>query len=209
MGTVLYIKASPRRGRSHSIAVADAFIESYLRTNPGDKIKTIDVFSTDLPAFDLPAVNAKYKIIHQQEHSEEDKKNWERIVNVIEEFKSADKYVMAVPMWNFSIPYKLKQYFDIIVQPGYTFGVTEDGKYEGLVTGRPVVIVYSRGGQYEGNEAEAFDMQKKYIEQILSFIGFGEIHSIVVEPMLAAGAEVAGQNQAQAVAKAVEMACGF
>ncbi|TFG88843.1 MAG: FMN-dependent NADH-azoreductase, partial [Candidatus Atribacteria bacterium] len=125
MGTVLYIKASPRAGRSHCIAVAEAFLESYRRINPKDRIKTVDVFSSELPAFDLPAVNAKYKIMQGQEHSEEDRKTWEKIVSVIEEFKSADKYVMAVPMWNFSIPYRLKQYFDIIVQPGYTVGVTD------------------------------------------------------------------------------------
>ena len=33
----------------------------------------------------------------------------------------ADRVLISTPMWNFSIPYKLKQWFDIIVQPGLTF----------------------------------------------------------------------------------------
>jgi hypothetical protein len=81
--------------------------------------------------------------------------------------KSADKYVLSLPMWNFSIPYRLKQYIDILVQPGYTFSVGENG-YEGLVKNKPVLVVYARGGAFpEGSGMEAFDMQKKYMELLL------------------------------------------
>lgn len=38
MGKLLYIQASPRTSRSHSIAVADAFVESYRGHNPDDEI---------------------------------------------------------------------------------------------------------------------------------------------------------------------------
>jgi FMN-dependent NADH-azoreductase len=31
--------------------------------------------------------------------------------------KSADAYLISVPMWNFSIPYMLKHYIDIVIQP--------------------------------------------------------------------------------------------
>ncbi|MHC5182946.1 MAG: FMN-dependent NADH-azoreductase [Planctomycetota bacterium] len=86
--------------------------------------------------------------------------------------------------WNFSIPYRLKQYIDILVQPGYTFTFGENG-YEGLVKDKPVFVVYARGGSFpEGSEREAFDMQKKYIELFLGFIGFENIQSIVVGPTL-------------------------
>ena len=149
MSEVLYIKGSPRTGRSHSVAVADAFIESYRQTHPDDNIKTIDIFKSDLPAFDLAAATAKYKIMHGQEHSEQDRVIWAKVVSVIEEFKSADKYVMAVPMWNFSIPYRLKQYLDILIQPTYTFSFSPEQGYSGLViTGKPVFISFSRGGEY-------------------------------------------------------------
>ncbi|MHC5116255.1 MAG: FMN-dependent NADH-azoreductase [Planctomycetota bacterium] len=103
---------------------------------------------------------------------------------IITHFKSADKYVLSLPMWNFSIPYRLKQYIDILVQPGYTFTFGENG-YEGLVKDKPVFVVYARGGSFpEGSEREAFDMQKKYIELFLGFIGFENIQSIVVGPTL-------------------------
>ena len=210
MSDILYIKASPRTKRSYSIAVAEAFVDSYRQIHPEDDIKTIDVFKESLPAFDLKAAASKYKIMHNEEHSQEDRQVWGKIVSVIEQFKSADKYVMAVPMWNFSIPYRLKQYIDIIVQPGYTFSVTEDGSYKGLVKDKPIFIAYARGGEYPpGTGGEAFDLQKRYLELILGFIGFSDIQSVIIEPTLAGGVDVAKQKQAEAVEKARRMAKEF
>ena len=210
MANLLYIKASPMGKLSFSIAVADAFIDSYRQTHPNDNIETIDIFKAPLPAFDFEAATAKYKIMHGKEHSQEDRQIWGKIVSIIEEFKSADKYVMAVPMWNFSIPYRLKQYIDIIVQPGYTFAVTADGNYEGLVKNKPVFVAYARGGEYPpGEDTEAFDLQKKYLELILAFIGFSDIHSVVVEPTLAGGPDIAKQRGAEAIEKARQIAKEF
>ncbi len=210
MSTTLYIKASPMGGLSYSLAVADAFIDAYRKAHPDDDIKVVDVFKSPLPAFDFEAASAKYKIMHNKEHSPKDRRIWQRIVASIEEFKSADKYVMAVPMWNFSIPYRLKQYIDILVQPGHTFTVTEQGSYEGLVKGKPVFIAYARGGEYPpGTAAEAFDLQKKYLELILGFMGLTDIRSVTVEPTLAGGPETANQKRAEAIEKARQLAREF
>lgn len=210
MSEVLYIKASPRTGRSHSVAVADAFIDSYQQIHPDDNVKTMDIFEADLPTFDLEAATAKYKIMHGEGHSQKDEQIWGEVVSVIDEFRSADKYVMAVPMWNFSIPYRLKQYVDILVQPGYTFSVNEGGNYEGLVKDKPVFIAYARGGEYPaGTGKEAFDLQKKYLELMLGFMGFRDIRSVTVEPTLAGGADVAKQKRTAAIEEARKMAKEF
>ncbi|MBM4040767.1 MAG: hypothetical protein FJ290_19865 [Planctomycetes bacterium] len=42
MASLLYIRASPRGERSHSLAVADAFVEAYRAAHPGDTVKTLD-----------------------------------------------------------------------------------------------------------------------------------------------------------------------
>jgi len=210
MSKILYIKASPRTGRSHAIAVAEAFIDAYREANPGDAITTIDIFQKDLPNFDLEAVTAKYKIMHDEEHSDQDIKVWAKVEAIIDEFKAADKYVLAVPMWNFSIPYRLKQYIDIIVQPGYTFTVDDEGKYQGLIKGKPVFIAYASGGEYTKDEGSStYDMQKSYLELILGFMGLTDIRKVIVEPTLGAGAEVARQKKEQAIKKAKGMAGSF
>lgn len=210
MSKVLYIKASPRVGRSHSVAVADAFIEAYRKANPDDEIQTIDLFTAELPTFDGPKVQAKYSILHGKEPTEEEKADWKSVEAVIEEFKSADKYVFAVPMWNFGIPYRLKQYIDILVQPGYTFSYSPEKGYEGLVTGKPVVSVYARGGDYSpGSPSEAYEMQQRYFDGILGFMGFAEIHAVAVQPTVMEGPDAAKAARKKAIAEAEAIAAKF
>jgi FMN-dependent NADH-azoreductase len=209
MGKVLYIKASPRGDRSHSVAVADAFVEAYRAENPEDDIQMLDLFTADLPSFDGPTIIGKYNIMHGREHTAEQEKAWDRVVSIIEEFKSADKYVFAVPMWNFGIPYRLKQYIDIIVQPGYTFQSGDTGS-EGLVTGKPVFVAYARGGEYaEGTDGKRFDMQKPYLELILGYIGLTDTRSVIVEPTLGQGPDVARQKRTDAIGQARRIAGDF
>lgn len=210
MSHLLYIKASPMGDLSYSTSVGDAFIDAYAKAQPDDDITTLDVFYDDLPAIDFEAASAVYKVMHGKQQTDGEKQTWNKIVAVINDFKAADKYVFAVPMWNFSIPYRLKQYFDVLVQPGMTFAVTPDGKYEGLVAGKPVLAVYARGGAYDPhNEAAAFDRQRPYLELILRFIGLTEIHSIIVEPTLLDGPQTAAMSKAKGVEQARTLAQTF
>jgi FMN-dependent NADH-azoreductase len=210
MSKILYIQASPRGKRSHSIAVADAFIEAYEQKHPDDEIVTLNLFDVSIPNFDGLAAQAKYTILHGQPHSEEELQVWKNVEEVIEQFTSADKYVLAVPMWNFGIPYRLKQYIDLLVQPGYTFSYSEDTGYKGLVVGKPLLAVYARGGEYPpGSGTEAFDLQTKYIELIFGFIGFKDIRSVVVEPTLQGGPVVTEAKRQGAVGKVKEIAAVF
>ena len=208
--TLLYIQSSPRGQRSHSLAVAQAFFESYREIHPEDEVVTLDLFSADLPPFDGLLVSAKYNILHGQPHSSQEAAAWRRVEEVIAQFKAADKYVLATPMWNFHLPYRLKQYLDIIVQPTYTFSYSPAAGYQGLVTGKPIFIAYARGGQYPpGTPADAFDHQTKYLELILKFIGFTDIRGVTIEHALEAGPEIAKTKRQQAITQAREMANDF
>ena len=209
MSKLLYIQASPRIERSYSIAAANAFVSAYKQANPKDEVVTMNLFQKNLPSFDGLAVQAKYTILHGLKHTPEELAAWKRVEELIAEFKSADKYAIAVPMWNFGIPYRLKQYLDIIVQPGYTFSFSPKEGYKGLVTGKPVFVAYSRGGAYPtGSAEEAFDLQTKYFQLALGFIGFTDIRTLNVEPTLS-GPDVAKKIKEDSIAKAKEMAKAF
>lgn len=197
MAKLLYIKSSPRGMLSNSQAVADEFVAAYREANPQDEVVILDVFARELPAFDGDRLAAKYAILGGQEHTEAEREAWAEVEALIEEFKAADKYVIASPMWNFGIPYRLKHYFDIITQPGYTFSFSPATGYTGLVTGRPVLLVSARGGEYpEGSGAAAADQQTSYLSLILGFLGFTDIRRITVEPTLGDPALVAERKQA-------------
>jgi FMN-dependent NADH-azoreductase len=209
MSKLLNIQASPRGERSYSISVTDAFIKSYRQVNQADEIVTLNLFTKALPPVDGLVLQAKYTILHGLEHTEEELAAWRSVEEIIAEFKSADKVVMAVPMWNFLIPYRLKHYIDILVQPTYTFRVTPEGGYEGLIPDKPLFIAYSRGGAYPpGTESEAFDFQTKYLEFILGFMGLRDVRKVVIEPTLG-GPDLAKEGKQAAIAAAEEMAKSF
>ncbi len=207
MSKLLYIQASPRKERSKSSQAADAFVSAYGKRHPEAEIEVFNLFDADLPVFDGPAVEAKYVILHGKEHTAEQRRIWGEVEQVIEHFKSAGTHVFAVPMWNFGIPWRLKQYLDILVQPGYTFRVGESG-YEGLVPGRAAAF-FARGGSYSEGQAAALDAQKPYLEQILRFMGFERIESVAVEPTLAEGPEKAQETVSRAIGRARELAERF
>jgi FMN-dependent NADH-azoreductase len=209
MSKLLYLQASPRPERSHSITAADAFVAAYRKTHSTDQIVTMNLFRKDLPPFDGLALQAKYNILHGRKHTNEELAAWRAIEEVIDEFTSADKYVMAVPMWNFNIPYRLKHYFDLIVQPTYTYSYSPEEGYKGLVREKPIFISYARGREYtSGSPREAFDLQTRYLETILGFIGFTDIRKVIVESTLADKGLVK-QRRETAITKAEGMAKAF
>jgi FMN-dependent NADH-azoreductase len=210
MAKLMYLQSSPRKDRSRSNKIAEAFLQTYMSKNPDDEIIKINLFKKILPPFDGFTINAKYNIMHGEKQSPEETDAWKIVEEIIEEFKSADKYLFSVPMWNFGIPYRLKQYIDIITQPTYTFGVDPEKGYIGLVTGKPAMVVYSRGGNYAEQEIEKqVDHQKSYLNLILGFIGFTDIKSVTVQPTLAEGPETAAAKVEQAIKQAENISYNF
>lgn len=210
MANLLYVQASPLLDISYSIRVANAFVDTYRAARPGDTVSTLNVCSADLPEFGDLTARAKYAIMHGKQYSGEQLAAWKTVEAVIADFKSAQRFVFAVPMWNFGIPYRLKQYIDILVQPTYTFSYSAAEGYKGLVQGSKAFVAYARGGEYpEGTEYAAFDFQKRYLELILRFIGIADVQSVVVEPTLMSGPVAAQTKLDEAIVKARQIAKTF
>jgi FMN-dependent NADH-azoreductase len=209
MARLLYIEASPRKERSASIQIARTFISEYERTHPSDTVETLDLWSNTLPEFDGHVIDSKYVILHGLEHTDEQRQAWSSVENIISQFTGAHKYIFSLPMWNFGIPYKLKHYLDVIVQPGYTFSFSPEEGYKGLMTGKPIATIYARGGAY-GPETgmESYDYQKSYLEHILGFIGFGDFQTIAIEGTLASP-EVKEKSMEAAREQAKKIASAF
>jgi len=135
MAKLLYIESSPRKKRSASIAVSNAFLEEYRKAHPKDEVAVLDLWKKELPPFDGDIIDSKYAILHGQSFTPPQKKAWEAVERIIAEFKSADKYVISLPMWNFGIPSSLKAWIDYVVRAGKTFNYAGAG-VEGLAKGK-------------------------------------------------------------------------
>ncbi|MGR8949625.1 MAG: FMN-dependent NADH-azoreductase [Gammaproteobacteria bacterium] len=208
MSTLLYVESSPRKSRSHSIKVADAFLKSYAAANPGDTIDRIDLWDLALPEFDGERINAKYAVMHGDSPSGDEVAAWNEVQTLFDRFNAADKYLFSVPMWNFSIPYKLKHYIDVITQPGMAWSFSPDSGYSGLVNGSVVAIYSSAGVYHDGSGAEAFDLQKPYFENWLGFIGLTDVSRVIVAPTLEAPENVEAAVK-EATDNAIELAAKF
>lgn len=202
MPKILHIQASPRGNESFSTRAAEAFLASFAAAHKGYQIETLDLFRAPIPEFRAPAAKAKYAVMSGREPEGEAEEAWRPVIDAIRQFKSAAVYVVSAPMWNFSIPYRLKNYIDVITQPGLTFRFSPQTGYTGLVTGRPVVLVLARGGAYgSGTGGEAYDHQVTYLRTFLGFIGFTDIRTVLVEPTLHAGPQGAEAALAKAMAE--------
>ena len=99
---------------------------------------------------------------------------------LIAELRAADTIVIGAPMYNFSIPSTLRTWFDHVLRPGVTFSYSEAGP-KGLIEGKRVIVVESRGGLYSEGPAQAIDFQEPYLRQLLGFIGLTDVTFVRAE----------------------------
>ena len=92
---------------------------------------------------------------------------------LIAELRAADTIVIGAPMYNFSIPTTLRSWFDHVLRAGETFSYSEAGP-KGLLSGKKVIVVESRGGLYSEGPAQAIDFQEPYLRQLLGFVGLAD-----------------------------------
>lgn len=179
---LLHIIATPRGLASNTGRVSSVLLEE-LHQQYGDlEVTTLDLFSADLPAVAGVNIKSKYALMTGQPVEEAAKSSWQEIEGTIQQFLAADLYVITVPMWNFSIPYALKYYIDAIVQPGYLFAYNEQGQPVGLVEGKKMAVVTSRGGDYSQPPMDALDHMQTYLRAIFGFVGIGDLQFFNVQP---------------------------
>ncbi len=201
MSKLLHIIATPRAESSRTLKVSESFIQEFENDNNWE-IDTLNLFTSKIPEITHQNVAGKYELLLGKDLDKDMKVAWQKIVAEIDRFKNADAYLISTPMWNFSIPYELKHYLDIIVQPKYLFKYTADGKVEGLIKAKPMTIITSRGGDYSTPETTNMDLQEPYLRTIFNFIGITDLTFIHAQPMDALGEEI----QQQRIAKAQEEA---
>ncbi|CAI3542144.1 putative FMN-dependent NADH-azoreductase AzoR [Clostridium neonatale] len=191
MSKLLYIKANIKsEGESRTFRVSDSFIEEYKKNNPKDEVIVLDLYKENI---DFLRSEDLGKILGPKD--EESKNN--PILKYAYQFAEADKYVIASPMWNLSIPAILKAYIDYVGVTGITFKYTAEGPV-GLLKDKKAVHIVSRGGEYAN---APYEMGDRYLRTILGFFGISEIETIAVENV-----DVIGVNVQEKVEEGIKKA---
>lgn len=211
MSKVLYITANPKaKEQSFSLTVGNDFIDAYKTTNPNDEIVTLDLYKMEVPLIDEIVFSAWGKFasgVTFEELTSEEQNKVVAMNTLLEQFLTADKYVFVTPLWNFTIPPKMKAYLDNICIVNKTFKYTENGPV-GLLTNKKAVHIQARGGVYSSGPAADFELGDRYLNTVLSFIGISDKQSIIVEGMNATP-DKAAEIKATAIIKAKEVAQSF
>ena len=198
MSNLLLITSSLFGSQSKSTEVARDFVAARRRRHPGTHVVERELTAASIPHLSLDALGALMTPAEQR--SAEQAASVAFADELIEELEAADTIVLAVPMYNFSIPSTLKAWIDHVARAGRTFRYTSAGP-EGLLKGKKVFVVTGRGGFYGADSpAKGFDFQEPYLRSVLGFLGLTDIAFIHVEG-LKVSPEAAEQGLARARAR--------
>lgn len=203
--TLLYLKASPRKAESQSIQLAEVYLTALRSSNPDLVVDTIDVWEEELPAFDGDKAAAKMKVIAGQQPDGPQRTAWDEVVAIANRFIAADRYLIATPMWNSGIPYRLKHYVDLIHQPGLLWGLDPQKGYYGLLKDKHATLALT-SGVYAPGVAPPFgiDHQSTYLRDWLNQAGVIAMDELRFQPSMLT-ADPAGDFE-KACKRAVELA---
>ena len=209
MTTFLHISASPRGAESVSLQIADAFVESYRDTHPGAVVDTWDLWDGSLPEFGPAAAGAKMTVFGGGAPQGAQAAAWHAAEATFRRFAAADRLLFSVPMWNAGVPYVLKQFIDVVSQPGMVFGVDPVTGYTHLLagTGKRAAVVYTSAVWGPGLGPEfGRDFQSTYLNDWLAWTGITDISEIRHHPTLTGDAE---ESRRAATASARDIAKVF
>jgi len=202
MSKLLHVSASPRGPRSESLAIAGTFLDTVREADPALPIEEFDLWDGTLPAFGPDAAAAKMAVFAGEEPQGAPARAWAEAIRTFRRFDEADRYLFSVPMWNAGIPYILKQFIDVISQPGLVFGFDPAAGYSGLLRGKRATVIYT-SAVYGPDRGPAFgaDFQAPYLEEWLRWAGITDVRTIHFRPNLAVADAGSARRAAHARAR--------
>jgi len=195
---LLHISASPRGAASESLAIASTLTSAFLEA-PDREVDHWDLWDGTLPEFGPVAAAAKMAVFGGRSLTPEQAVVWRGVRSAYERFVAADAFLFSVPMWNAGVPYILKQFIDVVSQPGMVFDFDPEIGYTGLVEGRKAAVVYTSAvyGEDRGL-AYGADFQTAPFADWLRWAGVKEVAEVRFRPNLVTRHAEAGREAAHA-----------
>jgi FMN-dependent NADH-azoreductase len=182
MPKLLHMICSPRAD-SESSAAAGVFLERFRKLRPDWDIDEMNLWREHLPEFEGPLLEAKYARINGRHFTGSESDAFAVAERMAVRFALADRVLISTPMWNFGIPYKLKQWIDLVIQPGLTFRFDPVRGYLPLLDDRPTIVIIASGGDFvTGMNRGRSDMATPYLREALRFIGVRDVQFVAIGP---------------------------
>jgi FMN-dependent NADH-azoreductase len=176
MKSLLVINSSAAREGSVSRTLVEDAVAQLAETNPFADVVRRDLGENPVPHLTTHTLNGVRGT--PQTHAEHRAR--ELSDQLIAELRDADTIVIGAPMYNFGVTTGLRSWFDYVLRAGETFSYSAAGP-KGLLEGKRVIVVESRGGLYSEGPASAVDFQEPYLRHLLGFIGLTDVTFIRAE----------------------------
>lgn len=184
MPKLFHLKCSPRREAASS-AAAEAFVERFRAARPSWDVDVMDLWRERLPEFEGAALEAKYAIQDGRPLAPVEREAFAVVERLFVRFAVAERVLISTPMWNFGLPYKLKQWIDLVCQPGLTFRFDPSVGYIPLMKDRPTLVIVASGGDFvTGMNRGRFDFATPYLREALRFMGVRDARFVPIGPTM-------------------------
>lgn len=186
MNKLLYITVNSKPEElSSSRTVGRAFVNRFLEVHPEFSVEELDLYKEHIPRLEYQYFESRNCIVNEEaceQLPEKEKQEVHKIVKLCNQFREADVYVIAAPVWSLSFPAPLKEYIDCIVQTGKTIKF-EGERPIGLLGDRTRTAVYiqSSGGNIPWIAKPIFNKGLNYVEDIFKMMGIMKFQELLVD----------------------------
>lgn len=209
MKKLLYITVNSKPEElSASKTVGRAFVNRFIEKYSEFKVEELDLYECHIPRLEYEYFEKRNCMIKEEDFKKLNSKQQEevhKIVKLTDQFKEADVYVIAAPMWSLSFPAPLKEYMDCVVMDGKTISISNE-KIEGLLNDKPRGMVYiqSSGADIQWILRSAMNKGINYIEDIVKFMGIKRFQELLVD-----GTGTTEDERQEAIDKAIKKIDGI
>jgi FMN-dependent NADH-azoreductase len=186
MRKLLYIIANSKpEEQSSSRTVSRKLVNAILKQAPDIQLEEVNLYKDHIPQLKGCYFESRSAIISTEARNQltkEEQKEVARIEELCDQFRSADFYVLAAPMWSLSFPAPVKEYLDCIIQTEKTISF-DNNKPQGLLDDKPRIFFYvqSSGAKIPWILKPALSKGMSYVHEIMKFIGVTSFEELLVD----------------------------
>ena len=132
----------------------------------------LNLYNEDIPELTAETLSLYGSVYDEKSSlSKREQQILARRAELIEQFKAADRLIIAMPMHNFTVTSRLKDYLDNIIMGGQTFQFSENGP-QGLMGGHKALLVQSSGSVYSTGPLAPWEQSYPFLRTVFGMLGF-------------------------------------
>lgn len=174
--SILVINSSAAREGSVSRELVEFAVDRLRQDAPEATVVRRDLGANPVPHLDVSTLNG----VRGTPSTDAERAARALSDELIAELRAADTVVIGAPMYNFGVTTSLRSWFDHVLRAGETFSYSAEGP-RGLLSGKRVIVIESRGGLYSEGPAAVMDFQEPYLRHLLGFIGLVDVTFVHAE----------------------------